>query len=617
MAGSENETVRRIYSSVRSGVAEIGRFCGEFSQFLTSRTAELKSGSELVRTQDALRRLAGDVAVRKARFVRSPDKKAHSECTVNLNRIIKSVRQAERILEAYQKKITRLEAEWNEALALLESAQGDAKERAARRAAALVSQHVTAVEFSIFLAFKLFKLELLEYFLYIRDQVDYDHEIWEVLNFREVYSALFDLVSYFEYCASMVSAAKKSSSEETRELFEAFGERSAVFATARERLGALCAQIKARKLKRTGVEEALRKKLVESQGAEKTTAILSKSRELSRSLLYPIFKQQPMYETLVRLVTCLHLRYLNLIEKFVLENKGAQFLEANLLPVCGNSQDKEVTKKYSLNNKFETLVRLIRTKVVSNLKKLEKVQSDLDSKFQEADVRVLAAERFAVLRTLPEIAFKSHRILSDSHEYITLLIPLFPIPADSVKLAAPPRMPVTAFGIKKNGPKRQKTGEKSSSGSSTPSDSVFRGSLTTQAFFPRRNGRHGPYPGLYMRNHVSHQQHARQQHAYHAQYCKEYGEQSFLSTSWFISYGLKRRYDEMVLCGFVKLAKFLNEVRVEEWEEGVLSERLETFKKLMKELDSMYEGVLEGEVVDFLGYGEKREVKQGQGNRSP
>ncbi|ODV59277.1 uncharacterized protein ASCRUDRAFT_9669 [Ascoidea rubescens DSM 1968] len=61
------------------------------------------------------------------------------------------------------------------------------------------------LEFNIiYLPLKLFKSQILDYFLYIRDNISTNHESWKIVNFRLLYLTVYKIILFFEYSSNLI-----------------------------------------------------------------------------------------------------------------------------------------------------------------------------------------------------------------------------------------------------------------------------------------------------------------------------------------------------------------------------------------------------------------------------
>ncbi|GMM38847.1 hypothetical protein DASC09_061860 [Saccharomycopsis crataegensis] len=472
------------------------------SAFVNSSRQKQLARSYFESNKKLYHKLLNEIKIQNPRFLKhehsSTVTKGDSVISVNFSKINRNLKKAEEILNSYQKKINKMNTDCKKIMDSIGklSSKSDSKILLQKRNA-LITQHHNTIEFSVFLTFKLFKFEILEYFLYIRDNVPFTHEIWKVLNFREVYQTLYQIVLYFEYCSSTITMSKQSATPisfilpssqreaslkkygfdvdygkqaavqssnklkasevstclSEKELMEEYPERYKRFSAYCKKLFGFVSQIDHGKSKYTVNQEHFYHKLAEIQGETKSEKILKKDNILTKNFISCIYHHQSLYEVLSNLMINYHLRYLKLIDKFVTDNKDSDFFSTNLLPVCGKSQDAKVTKKFSSSNKFETLIMLIKSKIRKNILKLQMINQEFINKFIESDYKILAVDKFNILKQLPELMVKSMRILSDSFDYIFSLIPLFPVsnPPNRLFVAplnqTPPLMPMGSHGF--------------------------------------------------------------------------------------------------------------------------------------------------------------------------
>ncbi len=602
-------------------------------------------------------KLSGEVEINKPRFLKNEHTDSEHALTVNFAKIVKDLKKAQDIFRLYKKKIKKLE-----------SSMKSSKKKS------ISVQHHNTIEFAIFLAFKLFKFEILEYFLYIRDSISSNHEIWKVLNFREVYQTLFSVVLYFEYCSSIITLSKQKSADlhntDNRNLSVArvwplandrvnknrvsssdinnikdkntekedngdsganllkhmineFDSKTVQFNICVQRIEGYKAQVYNKKSLYTAKVDAYFSELTKNKGIQYSNNFLKHQNKLKSNLVDYLYEQQPMYETLNFLIINYHLRYLKLIAKFVDENKDSNIFQINLLPVKNKSG-------FNSTSKFETLIRLIQNKIKSNVSKLRAVSENVEQCFKEADSKILATDKYDCLKKLPSLTIKSMKIFNDSFAYIYSLIPLFPSPTriqvptamgHAPTFAPPPPIPASIISpfaqaearapqadqFSSSSTKRSVNGSRSerlqfgnSATSSNDNEVHFNRMFPSRAPSQRQLQRHSSRHRHHHHHHARHHHNTHLHNNYHANYYdtgnsnssrqaypynsyynsynrgilnNDFGE-SFLSTSWFVIYEIKKRFQDLIHGSFARYSNFLMTL-------DNIDELFETAKKLI------------------------------------
>lgn len=308
--------------------------------------------------------------------------------TVNLKKIISNLQKSEKIMKNYDSKIEKLPNSNNSDDAYLKKRN-------------------RLIEFSIFLSFKLFKLDTLEYFLYLRDCVNPYHYF---VNINKVYQTIYEIILFLDYCSKTVVAVKNDpfflhNSEKGGESIDLYKNFKIKHSAYSDKLKQLC---------------DFEKNFINNNNGKAVFLSLNTDHPITNSLRF----NKSRIEVLVILILNYHIRYLSLIEKFVKDNAGSSIFQMNLLPTNTST------------NNFESLVNFIRKKFNTNILHIKDCFYSLNAIYVHESDQDDTFNNIKFCMKAIEMTNKAMKIFNNSFNYLAAVTPLFPSFANSSSTAS-------------------------------------------------------------------------------------------------------------------------------------------------------------------------------------